>query len=91
MGVSGMRLGFVFERLESVLEVSWGHLGASWGDLGRVLASLGGFLGAFWEYFMPFWAICENSKKPGKNNDFSLISVVSEGFGSLDNEKKLKK
>ena len=29
LGVSGMRLGCVLERLESILEVSWGHLGAS--------------------------------------------------------------
>ena len=54
------------------------------------MASLGGFLGAFWKYFMPFWAICENSKKPRKNNGFSLIFVVSEGFGSLENEKNRK-
>ncbi len=27
LGVSGMRLGCVLERLESILEVSWGHLG----------------------------------------------------------------
>ena len=48
-----MRLGCDLERLESILEVSWGHLGASWEDLGGVLASLGGFLGVFSEVFMP--------------------------------------
>ena len=91
LGVSGMRLGCVLERLESVLEVSWGHLGASWEDLGGVLASLGGFLGAFWEYFMPFWAICENSKKPRKNNCFSLIFEVLGGLGGSENPKKFIK
>ena len=87
LGVSGMRLGCVLERLESILEMSWGHLGASGEILGRALASLGGFLAAFWEYFMPFWPICENSKKPRKNNGFSLIFEVSDGFGSLENRK----
>ena len=86
-----MRLGCVLERLESVLEVSWGHLGASWEDLGGVLASLGSFLGAFWEYFWKFLCHLEQhakiATKQNKMVIFPLIFEVSGRLGALENKK----
>ena len=52
---------------ESVLEVSWGHLGASWEDLGRVLGSLGGSLAAFWMLFPRILCFLEQNLKIAKN------------------------
>ena len=53
LGVSGMRLACVLERLGGVLGPSWSVLGGSWRGFGESWRLLGSFLGVFSEVFMP--------------------------------------
>ena len=95
LGASGARLGCVLECQRS----SWRHLGAILGRLGvilghvrRLLDRFGRVLEAFWEHFgnifkdfLPYCAKNEDSKKPRKNNGFSLIIEIPGRFWGSEN------
>ena len=88
LGAPGMHLGGSELCLGRVLGRSWCVLGGSWKGFGTSWRLPGGFLGIFLEVFLTSWAICENSKKPRKNNGFSLIFKVLGGPWASESSKK---
>ena len=83
-----MHLGGSELCLGRVLGRSWCVLGGSWKGFGSSWRLPGGLLGIFLEVILTSWAICENSKKPRKNNGFSLIFKVLGGPWASESSKK---